>query len=347
MLTCRYLLIVLVLSLCSVSRGFADLMNVSINGSVSGIAVCQFTPNPVSSSFSGMNSQTGFGTYSLARSGGLGCSAFLGASDSANQAADVALDSLTVSTQVRTAAQGQSGVVIASANASSTLTIAFDLSGPSVMDLTGSLTNVCSAPFNFGCGSPFPFGVNASGSVQLTGPAVNITQTNGSFTLDSGHYVLVATNFASSNTDFAVSSSSTLSLDAEFTAIPEPRWLVVVPILWSLLRHRHLSRSSPEPACSQSLRGNFPHCCPIRPSRTEAVSSSTRASRRRMRTANPPLVRSVIIRGGILFGFAYALAVELDRQTKLIIAFFDFRKPMCAFSTNVLAVIAAPQLTAV
>lgn len=246
MLTCRYLLIVLVLSLCSVSRGFADLMNVSINGSVSGIAVCQFgTPNPVSSSFSGTNSQTGFGAYSLARSGGQGCSAFLGASDSANQAADVAVDSLTVSTQVRTAAQGQSGVVIASANASSTLTIAFDLSGPSVMDLTGSLTNVCgSTPFNFGCGSQFPFGVNAFGSVQLTGPAVNITQTNGSFTLDSGHYVLVATNFASSNTDFAVSSSSTLSLDAEFTAIPEPRWLLVAPTLLLLVRHRVIYRSA-------------------------------------------------------------------------------------------------------
>jgi hypothetical protein len=241
----------LAVSLFTVSS-FADILDVSVTGSVNvngsfnnGILECANFPQDFS--LGGANSLEGLGAYSLTKSGSEDCTPFFEPynSASASQTADVTSTSLTLATDVSASSQGANGTffVFSSAGASSTLTITFDLSEPSVMDLTGSIVNKCENPIFFfsGCPSDAPLSGDAEASVELTGPGVDITQTNGSFTLDPGHYVLTASNFASSDTDIAVDSFSDLSLGAEFREIPEPRWLIVLPILLLLLLHRDRS----------------------------------------------------------------------------------------------------------
>lgn len=239
----------LAVSLFAVSS-FADILDVSVSGSVNvngsfnnGINAC--TNSPQDFSLGGANSLEGFGAYSLTKSGGEDCTPFFVPYNdaSASQTAGVTSTSLTLASDVSASSEGANGefFVFSSAGASSTLTITFDLSELSVMDLTGSIINKCENPIFFfsGCPSDAPLSGDAEGSVELIGAGVDITQTDGSFTLDPGHYVLTASNFASSDTDIAVASFSDLSLDAEFREIPEPRWLIVLPILLLLLLHRH------------------------------------------------------------------------------------------------------------
>jgi len=100
------------------------------------------------------------------------------------------------------------------------MTLILDLSQPSVIDLTGSLTSDCEAFFG-SCGFPPEFG-NAVGSFELSGPGVDITQTSGTFTLGPGEYVLTASSMASASTDILVFAFSDLTLDAEFRDFGTP-----------------------------------------------------------------------------------------------------------------------------
>ncbi len=254
--TCRLLLSFVAVSLFTTSTAFADLVNVSITGSVSVNGTfnnapfpCETGITPQDFSFSGTNSLEGFGAYSLSRAGEEDCGIPFSQpydSASASQTANVTSQSLTLATELSTGANGMNlfpFIVFPAAGASSTLTITFDLSEPSLMVLTGSLTNDCEGFLVSGCPTPPPQDGNAGGSVELSGPGVDIIQINGSFTLDPGHYVLTASSFASSSTDIIVGSSSDLSLDAEFMAItPEPRWLIAFPFLLLLFLHRVRSR---------------------------------------------------------------------------------------------------------
>ena len=258
------LLVPLIISLSTMSTALADLANVSISGSVTGTVSFLFAPSdgcapqpPPSPNFNATNSQTGFGTYSLAMSAACFKNSSVGARVSATQTAIATTQDLTVVTDVETFAEGfnsASQLVLPNTTGSSMLTIAFDLTEPSILDLTSSLTTTCSGFFVSGScpiiNGPGATSANATGAVALTGPSFNISgATNGSFTLNPGHYMLTASNAGSSSTLVLAGSSSVLALDAQFAPIPEPRWLPLLAILILLclriLQHQRTRRSMP------------------------------------------------------------------------------------------------------
>lgn len=240
----RTCLTVLALAALAALPAFPDIMDVSIsgtvniNGSLTNLELsCQGTPTQ-SFDVTGTNSQTGLGTYSLSQMDGVNCAPpqTVGlALASADQTATISANSITLTNQSSTSVQGansNNGGVAPIANASSTLTIDFDLSQPYAVDLTDSITLDCSAnpPFgSFECPGIFPIQTNATGSIVLTGPGGNIPLLP-SLTLDAGDYVLTVSSFATGETDMIVNATSTETLDAEFTPTPEPRTLAIFAI---------------------------------------------------------------------------------------------------------------------
>ncbi len=251
---CQFLVFLVVVPLFPLSPAFADLLTgVSINGSVSGsgdlnaFLGCppysppdQNSPPDQSYSFSGSNSQTGVGNYSLGKSGSVNCKGNTNAS-SADQSADVTGKSFMVTDEVSATTSGPYS--IDNANASSSLTLSFDLSQAALVDFSESFNTFCGFTFLFFPGQTYPgpcssFGplypidmANATASVELIGPGGNVPLLP-SFILGPGDYTLNVSGSASAMSfNVPFEGFSSLSLDAEFTAIPEPRWLAGLAVL--------------------------------------------------------------------------------------------------------------------
>lgn len=189
-------------------------------------------------SFSGGRLQTGLGTYSFSQSGSSSCN-WIVASSSVNQGVVATAQSLMV-TNVVNAYVAAGALTVGNAGASDSLMLSFFLDEPALVNLTESLTNVCQGFMGPGPGCPIsgPETANASASAVLTGPGGGSIPLLASFMLSPGPYILTVSGSASTWTDVLVTASSTLSLDAEFTAIPEPRWLVGVAGLLLVGVHR-------------------------------------------------------------------------------------------------------------
>lgn len=242
----RFLSVFLTLSLFPASLAFADLLSgVSVSGSVSGSgnldasAGCPGYPTfNQGYSFSQSNSQSGLGSYSLNQSGNVTCGSTT--ASSATQGADVTGNSFMV-TDVVSASTGGGAGFIESANASSSLTLSFDLNQPALVDLTQSLNISCEYLFPSSGTCPLSLSLvmaNATASVQLIGPGGDVPLLP-SLNLGNGDYKLEVSGSASAMTiDIPGSGVSNLSLDAEFTAIPEPRWLSGLAVLLLVGLHR-------------------------------------------------------------------------------------------------------------
>lgn len=246
----RSLIVFLAVSLFPLSPAFADLLTgVSVSGSVSGSgdlnallgcpAYFPISPLDQSYSFSGSNSQTGVGNYSLGKSGSVACEENVNYA-SADQSADVTGKSFMVTDEVSAATAGGPGF-LENANASSSLTLSFDLNQAALVDFSESFNTFCGFTFLFFPGQTYPGPcssqilpydmANATGSVELMGPGGNVPLLP-SFILGPGDYTLNVSGSASAMTlDIPFEGYSWLSLDAEFTAIPEPRWLAGMAVI--------------------------------------------------------------------------------------------------------------------
>lgn len=237
---CSVPVVFLAVCLFPLSPAFADLLQyVSVSGSGSGsgnIAAPFGCPPPGTEvrlpfSFSGGRLQTDVGSYSFSQSGSASCNSVV-ASSSVNQSVVATAQSLMV-TNVVSANVAGGAAVAASATASDVLAITFDLSQPALVNFTESLSNVCQGgPPPFYPPQPCPMygpeSADASASVGLNSGSIPLLP---SFTLNPGFYTLTVLGSASAWTQVIAQGTSTLSLDAEFTAIPEPRWLAGLAVL--------------------------------------------------------------------------------------------------------------------
>ena len=240
----------IVLSSLLAAPALSNIIGVGVSGNVYGDAEVQFpcsNPFPFpffcedDSPFSNTSSQTGYGMYSLAGGAidGLGVSGVNAQETAELTPSSFKLDLLT--------SAGYGGVVntVVSDSASSTLTLSFELTEQSVLDLSGALTPQC---FAFA-----PYFCSTGESIVLSGPGFDFsTFVNGavdtSAILGPGAYTLTAfSNAGVSSVQLMSESTEEVSLDAKFTPMPEPRWAAVslMPILllvavwrrWMRARH--------------------------------------------------------------------------------------------------------------
>jgi hypothetical protein len=239
----------LVLGCFLAGPSLADIINVSVAGEVNGnedleCSVCM----GASSGFLNSKSQLGYGMYALSGSGGATVNFPVQetAAGSAQQTADTTSSSFSLDLKSDANSDGASGFLFGSSNVYNSLTLSFHLTQLSILDLNGSLSDMCFGLFSFSgipCSSfPYLFSSLSAESIDLSGSGFDFNQqadffavnnpVNFSATLSPGEYTLTASSSPFVGYDQPIDASFEISLNADFTAaIPEPTSTISVPIL--------------------------------------------------------------------------------------------------------------------
>jgi hypothetical protein len=214
----------LVLSCLLAGPSLAEIININVSGEV------------VGSGFSNMNSQLGYGIYQLSGSGSDGLS-----EGSAQQTVNSMTSGFSIDLQGDASYGGFPGT-FGFSGVYNTLTLSFRLTQLSVLNLTGSLNSTCSfGPFEGCLFSAGTESIDLSGSdgfdfnqqVDLLTEGGGNEPLNFSTTLNPGDYILTALSSPSVESQVMSSTSSEVSLNADFTAaIPEPSGAVIIPVLF-------------------------------------------------------------------------------------------------------------------
>lgn len=178
---------VLVLGCLLAGPSFAEIINVSVDGAVSGSEAEDcfvFGCTSGSSDFSNVKSQPGYGMYALSGSGSATADLPSGllqptATGNAQQTADTTSGSFSLDLKSGADADGASGSNFGSSTVFNSLTLSFYLTQPSLLDLSGSLSEVCLGPVGGGapCSSlPYLFSPFSVESIDLSGSGFDFNQ---------------------------------------------------------------------------------------------------------------------------------------------------------------------------
>jgi hypothetical protein len=245
---------------------FADVVPISVSEQVNGMGfvdICDFNFRPgclviTSSSFSFGDSNNQPGPFTTNKSGDAN-SGSIDASGQAQQTSNVTSDNINVQMSTQFQINGFNYRFGAMGSVNNDFALQFDLTSPATLHLTGSL----SAFF-----PPLPYGAGTESiSVLFTGPGIDFTASSPCavpcslepqpfdqyFSLNPGIYnvsALADTAFTSGSILLGYEElDGFLSLQADFTAVPEPLWTPMVPAMLVLMSccvfgHRRRRRSA-------------------------------------------------------------------------------------------------------
>ena len=235
---------VLLLGCLLAGPSLAEIINVSITGGVSGSEDVQCFDTSLclsnSATFSNGNTQLGYGMYALSGSGSTVLD--FPAAGSAKQTADTTASGFAVDLMTDANYSGLANT-LGTSSVSNTLTLTFHLTQRSTLDLTGSLNMQCFQFFLPGC---FIEPRDETESIELKGSGFDFSQdgilysnepVSFSATLNPGDYTLVAFSGPFAESQVPMDAPFEISLNAEFTAIPEPSWAVTAPVLFLAVWH--------------------------------------------------------------------------------------------------------------
>ena len=227
--SCPHAFTAVIVLLLAISPASADpISNVSVNGSIGATGTFLGT-NLVCPAF-GFNvnlTQQGIGDQTVNGSGQATCTVppFASMSGTAQQTAQVTSNAISV-TGIVDGNLVAGGGVEDNFTANETVGFSFDVTVPTVMDLTISASEGCEGFAGF-CGPELGMiGIDVSPPNQLLLVPFHITET-----LQPGPHFVFESQSTISTTPAVATSVSTFTLDATFTPVPEPRWLALFACL--------------------------------------------------------------------------------------------------------------------